>query len=102
MSTIQPGVCRYCRCTEDRACRIPPYGSDDTCAWMPDTMRTVCSNPQCIRAWERERKKAKAAEIAAAQRARRKYGDRYIGWGYGQIIADLRKRDRKAKKRRAA
>jgi hypothetical protein len=38
-----PGVCRYCHCTERRAC---PGG----CAWLyPE--RTVCSNPECEEKW---------------------------------------------------
>jgi hypothetical protein len=34
------GVCRYCRCTEQRAC---PGG----CAWL-DVESTVCSSPPCF------------------------------------------------------
>ena len=35
-----PGVCRYCKCTERRAC---PGG----CMWLyPE--RTVCSSPACV------------------------------------------------------
>lgn len=34
-----PGMCRYCHCTEQRAC---PEG----CSWM-DTGRTVCSSEAC-------------------------------------------------------
>ena len=38
-----PGICRYCRCTEQRACLLK---SGCGCAWLyPE--RTVCSNPEC-------------------------------------------------------
>lgn len=34
------GMCRYCKCTDRRAC---PHG----CSWL-DTDRTVCSSPVCM------------------------------------------------------
>jgi hypothetical protein len=38
-----PGVCRYCRCTERRACVL---ASGRGCSWLyPEG--TVCSNPAC-------------------------------------------------------
>ena len=38
-----PGVCRYCKCTEDRACRLADGGA---CSWIfPE--HTVCSAPEC-------------------------------------------------------
>jgi len=41
-----PGMCRYCKCTEARAC---PGG----CAWLyPE--RTVCSSPACEAKFVRE------------------------------------------------
>lgn len=43
--TTAPGVCRYCRCTEANACRLP---EGDTCWWI-NAGRDVCSNPACIR-----------------------------------------------------
>ncbi len=38
------GVCRYCGCTEDDACRIP---GGDACSWL-DAHRTVCNAPRCV------------------------------------------------------
>jgi hypothetical protein len=38
-----PGVCRYCRCTERRACRLADGRS---CGWL-FVEATVCSNPEC-------------------------------------------------------
>jgi hypothetical protein len=37
---LTPGVCRYCRCTEQRAC---PNG----CVWV-DEERTLCSASACV------------------------------------------------------
>jgi hypothetical protein len=34
------GVCRYCKCTDQRAC-------PDGCSWI-GAERTVCSNPLCV------------------------------------------------------
>jgi len=39
-----PGVCRYCRCTEGNACRLP---DGDGCAWF-DAGRTLCNSPVCL------------------------------------------------------
>jgi hypothetical protein len=38
-----PGRCRYCRCTDARAC-------DEGCAWL-DRHGTVCSSPECVQRW---------------------------------------------------
>ena len=35
-----PGLCRYCRCTEERGC----HGG---CGWL-DSEMTVCTNPECM------------------------------------------------------
>lgn len=40
-----PGRCRYCRCTDERAC---PLG-----CWWVDLEHTVCSNPRCVQRFER-------------------------------------------------
>jgi hypothetical protein len=40
------GMCRYCRCTERRACA-------GGCAWL-DSARTVCSNPACGESWVKD------------------------------------------------
>lgn len=39
-SRVIAGVCRYCKCTDDRAC-------DPPCSWV-DKEETVCSNPVCV------------------------------------------------------
>ena len=38
-----PGRCRYCRCTDNRACE---YG----CSWA-DAEHTVCDSPSCLGRW---------------------------------------------------
>lgn len=40
LKPTQPGRCRYCRCTDERAC-------DDGCSWA-DIQHTVCDSPNCI------------------------------------------------------
>jgi hypothetical protein len=56
----QPGRCRICGCTEDRACTsvtaVPGMLGLRNCAWADDT-QTLCDNPACI---------AKAAPEAVA------------------------------------
>jgi len=50
------GVCRFCRCTQRRACRIEDILGDVTsCCWV-DRKRTVCSNPKCVRKYMAEKK----------------------------------------------
>jgi len=34
------GVCRFCKCTHERACEPP-------CSWI-DKYHTVCSSPGCV------------------------------------------------------
>jgi hypothetical protein len=53
---LQPGVCRYCHCTEDNACRIP---GGDACSWFVAD-RTVCNKPSCITAWFAYQRRAAA------------------------------------------
>jgi ParB family chromosome partitioning protein len=58
-SAPKKGTCRYCHCTEKKACKLTPIpGSKATqpCSWI-DATKTVCSNPTCVTA----AKKAKAA-----------------------------------------
>ncbi|MGC1781242.1 MAG: hypothetical protein WA708_01850 [Acidobacteriaceae bacterium] len=54
------GVCRFCGCgaseDESHACTTP---TGDLCHWH-DFERTVCSNPPCIVAFDRERAQFKA------------------------------------------
>lgn len=59
MTTIIPGKCRHCGCTEHNACRL---ADGDPCGWI-DWTRTVCSNPSCVRA-----EQARKAQVQAAFR----------------------------------
>lgn len=58
----QPGTCRICHCTEDRACSIatpgeggiaPGYTGTRPCGWADHT-RTLCDSPNCIAAAKHE------------------------------------------------
>lgn len=57
----QPGTCRICHCTEDRACTLLVMGKSGlgdpdgsrTCGWA-DQSRTLCDNPECIAEAKRE------------------------------------------------
>lgn len=53
---MRAGTCRFCGCTEKRACGIYlPHDFDTvTCTWV-DPQRTVCSNIKCIDQYNRER-----------------------------------------------
>ena len=42
--SYQPGVCRYCRCTESSPCTTE---TGDPCAWF-DRDRTVCTYSRCV------------------------------------------------------
>lgn len=53
MTAAAAGVCRYCLCTEDNACRTPPCG--EPCCWV-DSARTVCSNWPCMARYRMEQK----------------------------------------------
>ncbi|MFD0868799.1 hypothetical protein [Paenibacillus residui] len=44
MSSLNPGICRVCGCTEDDAC-VHEWGA---CGWYDDT-RTVCNSPTCAK-----------------------------------------------------
>lgn len=57
MNQHTPGVCRYCSCTADNACRLP---DGDTCSWY-DKDRTVCTAPGCVRAFEAVKKAIRTA-----------------------------------------
>jgi hypothetical protein len=50
------GMCRYCRCTERRAC---PGG----CAWL-DSAGTVCSNSSCAEKFAEDRNAMRAAVLS--------------------------------------
>lgn len=85
---IAPGTCRHCGCTEERACRLH---TGDPCCWV-DRTRLVCSNPACGT--------AEAGRKAAARLAARtdKPKSPYAGWGYGAIVADKRRQERRARR----
>ena len=40
------GTCRFCGCTERRACVIG-FLDDESCAWA-DSTKTLCTNPRCL------------------------------------------------------
>lgn len=46
------GICRYCLCTDERAC-------PDGCSWH-DKAHTVCSSAPCVAAWEKYQETLKA------------------------------------------
>jgi len=49
--TFESGKCRFCGCTEDRACRVQVSGGNMVpCSWV-DIAKTVCSNPDCLNQW---------------------------------------------------
>ena len=88
MSTVTPGTCRHCRCTEENACILH---TGDTCWWTNDE-RTVCSNPSCI--------KAEQARVRALRLPKPR--SRFAGWGKGAIWMELRAEQRRRKRRKAA
>jgi hypothetical protein len=55
---LKPGKCRYCGCTETRACVLTIVCIEHSqvpimCCWW-DHERTVCSNPSCVKKHELE------------------------------------------------
>lgn len=44
-----PGVCQFCKCTEDCPCLVndPLLGELGPCTWW-DPEQTVCSNTECV------------------------------------------------------
>lgn len=50
------GICRYCLCTDERAC-------PDGCSWY-DKAHTVCSTASCVEAWNKYQEKLKAEREA--------------------------------------
>lgn len=61
-----PGICRFCKCTEESPCGVPPCG--EPCAWA-NRERDVCTNPTCLIRWADERR-AQEARSRAAKRKR--------------------------------
>lgn len=57
LTITRPGRCRYCRCTDLRAC-------DEGCAWL-DKEHTVCNSLPCV-----ERFQNKVREIEVKKRAK--------------------------------
>ena len=60
-AAVRPGECRYCHCTEENPCRLPPSG--DPCAWF-NAERTVCSRGQCILRCQAELKASTARAVS--------------------------------------
>ena len=49
-SAPKKGTCRYCGCTEKKACEvrtIPGSKATQPCSWI-DATKTICSNPKCV------------------------------------------------------
>lgn len=61
MSVAVSGVCRYCGCTEDDACRL---STGEECSWL-DRNRSACNAPECFARYETERKERKRAAKAS-------------------------------------
>jgi hypothetical protein len=80
-----PGVCRYCNCTEENACRLP---DGEACAWL-NTDRDVCSAPACLAAHSRALKRD---ERRRYQRPRRRTP---------ADILELRKQEQSDRRKRA-
>lgn len=84
MSLIQPGTCRHCGC-HGESCKRP---DGDLCSWAHAGC-TVCNTSRCMA--------AEARRLAVA-RAKPQPKSKYVGWGYGAIVDDLRRRRRRKKK----
>jgi hypothetical protein len=80
-----PGACRFCRCTEANACRLP---DGEACAWF-DATRTLCSAPACL-----------AAHFRELERARRRANERPRRRSPAEII-EIRKQEQRERRRRA-
>jgi ParB/RepB/Spo0J family partition protein len=49
-SAPKKGTCRFCGCTEKKACKvrtIPGSKQTQPCSWI-DATKTICSNPECV------------------------------------------------------
>lgn len=64
---IRRGHCRFCGCTEKRACILTRSLFDDdrpiTCSWA-NRSKTLCNAPICLRADVHERRAAAKARTA--------------------------------------
>ncbi len=85
--TLQAGVCRHCGCRGD--CRTR---DGDECCWA-DAGRTVCSKGSCITAERRRLKAERQAKRAAANAARRKHGEKFVGMGFGAVVIQMRREE---------
>jgi hypothetical protein len=58
---LRRGKCRFCGCTEERACLLIDNPDRDrlTCAWA-DAERTVCTNPKCLAKFAKLKKGGKS------------------------------------------
>lgn len=93
MTLIAPGHCRHCACAEGAACSWC-RGVHGGVAWADRTCM-VCSNPACVKA-EKARlanSRAPRPQSAFAELAAK-------GWGTGAIREELRKRERRAKRKK--
>lgn len=88
MATVAPGVCRHCGCTEASPCALCRLAHDG--ASFVDREQLCCAAPPCV--------KAEAARVASAKAAAPRKS--YRGWGYGAIVADMRREERRRKRRR--
>lgn len=82
--------CRFCRCEEDYPCRLE---AGEQCIYMTD--RSHCTNPKCIVAADREKKKIRRE---TAERRREKVKPIREAW-YAEF-ARRRKGPETARKRR--
>lgn len=85
-----PGTCRFCGCTEDRACRLP---TGEPCSWF-DRMRTICNNPACICQYFQAESRA-AVEAFKSRPKKRTPADIHL-----LMLAEKRARRRAARARR--
>jgi len=80
-----PDTCRFCRCDESHACRLP---DGDACAWF-DQERTICSAPACL-----------AAHFRELERERRRREQRPRRRTPAEIL-EIRKQEQRARRKRA-
>jgi hypothetical protein len=66
MKRSYPHMCRHCRCTEDRSCRIVTQRGTRDCQWQEPGL---CDNPQCL-VTEAQRVEKPVPDLAKASRLR--------------------------------
>lgn len=65
ITTPKCSQCRYCGCTDERACRIPLPGAHYSafpCSWANEE-HDVCTAPACIDQWFAERAARAVQEV---------------------------------------